>query len=281
MKPTTQTFTSTRGSKIEVLEFTPDDPKATVLVIHGLGEYAERYSHISNTLVDELGMVAWNISLEGYGRSDGRRGYVPSFEGYYEDLSTLSKLLNDKHPNLPRFVAGHSMGGLISLELAYRHPETIEGGGVHVSGPCLAFHPSQHVRGQNVLLSVGNKLLPKVTAAKVDPVQTLRPANMYTEQDAEMLNLKVPLHTARVFDVQMKRFAAEWRAGKVGYPFFIVMGENDGTCDLQTAKDFCAAGTNENKGMDVIAERKHEVWQEDNWKETIQLGVDWLRKMLE
>ena len=72
--------------------------------------------------------------LRGHGRSEGRRGHVSRFENYYLDLESARALGND---NLPSFMLGHSLGGLLVLDYASRvrfvgdyrlpvSPETLE-----------------------------------------------------------------------------------------------------------------------------------------------------------
>jgi alpha-beta hydrolase superfamily lysophospholipase len=51
--------------------------------------------------------------LRGHGKSDGQRGYVSSFDEYVKDTDILLKEAPERFPGIPRFLYGHSLGGLI------------------------------------------------------------------------------------------------------------------------------------------------------------------------
>lgn len=106
--------------------------RAELLIVHGYGEHSGRYRELAHTLVDH-GISCLAIDLRGHGRSGGQRGHVDDYEHYLEDTQLGLDLL--EHP-CPRFMLGHSNGGLIALSYAYeRKPEIA---GLIVSNPYLA-----------------------------------------------------------------------------------------------------------------------------------------------
>lgn len=56
------------------------------------------------------------FDYRGYGRSEG----VPSEEGCYRDAEAAYDWLRQRHPDLPIFAHGHSLGGAVVIELAGR-----------------------------------------------------------------------------------------------------------------------------------------------------------------
>lgn len=96
----------------------PPDPKAAVLLVHGIGEHSGRYLHVGASLA-AAGYAVVAFDQRGFGRSGGRRAYVDSFSQFHDDVEDhLGEL---RSLRLPTVLFGHSMGGLISLGYATSH----------------------------------------------------------------------------------------------------------------------------------------------------------------
>ena len=88
-------------------------PKASVVVLHGLGEHGGRYSAFSNYLAG-LGFDCYFPDLRGFGKSGGRRACVKSFSDYHKDLFALHSWIARNSKGAPIFLMGHSFGGLVA-----------------------------------------------------------------------------------------------------------------------------------------------------------------------
>ena len=96
-------------------------PRAVVCLVHGLGEHSGRYGHVADTLAD-AGYAVAAFDLRGHGASPGRRGHTP-FPQTLGDLDALVADASDRYPDLPCFLYGHSLGGLLVLSyLVQRRP---------------------------------------------------------------------------------------------------------------------------------------------------------------
>jgi alpha-beta hydrolase superfamily lysophospholipase len=92
------------------------NPRATLVVTHGISEHSESYAKTAEVLVP-MGwdIIAWD--LRGHGRSGGKRGYVAHFSEYTQDLKNLlSHLKQNRRLQSPFALLGHSMGGLVTLD---------------------------------------------------------------------------------------------------------------------------------------------------------------------
>jgi alpha-beta hydrolase superfamily lysophospholipase len=88
-----------------------EQPKATVIITHGIAEHSGRYS----ALVDALNKASFRVvryDLRGHGQSGGARGKLKSYKQMIEDLHEIVKI-EKKANNTPIYLLGHSMGGLI------------------------------------------------------------------------------------------------------------------------------------------------------------------------
>jgi alpha-beta hydrolase superfamily lysophospholipase len=111
----------------------PDgDPKASVVLAHGIGEHSGRYQHVGEAL------TAANYALyahdhRGFGKSEGERGKITRYDDLLDDLGLMISIAENADPSDKTFLYGHSMGGQIALKYAIQHPERIDG--LIASGP--------------------------------------------------------------------------------------------------------------------------------------------------
>lgn len=90
------------------------EPRAVVLVAHGLGEHSGRYAHVARGLND-AGFSAYALDMRGHGRSQGRRGHVRAFEHLLQDLDRLRRRACPGSGECAVFLLGHSLGGLVAM----------------------------------------------------------------------------------------------------------------------------------------------------------------------
>ncbi|MBX3602790.1 MAG: alpha/beta fold hydrolase [Rubrivivax sp.] len=92
-----------------------DDPRAPVLLyLHG-ARYDVRGSAHRMRRMQSLGFAVLGIDYRGFGQSDAE---LPSEAMAYEDARAAWDWLAARHPQVPRFVFGHSLGGAIAVHLA-------------------------------------------------------------------------------------------------------------------------------------------------------------------
>lgn len=109
--------------------------KATILVVHGMGEHGGRYQAMAEFLA-ERGFQLLIPDLRGFGKSGGKRACLRSFSQYFEDLAALHRLITEEEKGTPVFLLGHSLGGLIASAYAafFEHPPMK---GLILSSPCF------------------------------------------------------------------------------------------------------------------------------------------------
>ena len=113
-------FQSGSGANIFYRCWAPAEPRAVLLLAHGLAEHSGRYGDFGSFFAD-AGIATYALDLPGHGRSDGKRGHVRDFQDYTEALGALLSLASEAHPNIPFVLFGHSMGGLIAADFLLQH----------------------------------------------------------------------------------------------------------------------------------------------------------------
>lgn len=111
-----------------------DEPRGVIALVHGLGEHSGRYQPVAGRFC-QLGLATISFDLRGHGRSEGKRGHIPSYETALDDIDHLLSEAALRFPQKPRFLYGHSLGGaLVLYHLMRRAPDVA---GAIVTSPGL------------------------------------------------------------------------------------------------------------------------------------------------
>lgn len=95
-------------------------PKRALFVVHGQGEHGGRYLHLPAFLGGTFGSIAC-ADLQGHGQSPGQRGHIDSFDAYGDAVVVaLRAYIESLPPGTEVYWLGHSMGGLITLDVAFK-----------------------------------------------------------------------------------------------------------------------------------------------------------------
>ncbi|HOF13452.1 MAG TPA: alpha/beta hydrolase, partial [Spirochaetota bacterium] len=77
----TGTFIGKGGIEIFFQQWEVANPKAVLIIIHGLGEHSGRYGNLIDALQNK-GIAIFGLDHRGFGRSGGKRGHTDSFMDY-------------------------------------------------------------------------------------------------------------------------------------------------------------------------------------------------------
>jgi alpha-beta hydrolase superfamily lysophospholipase len=69
----------------------------------------------------DAGYAVAGFDLRGHGRSGGARGHAPSLDAYMQDIRRFFQLMTPRYPQIPHFLYGHSLGGLLALAYAIHY----------------------------------------------------------------------------------------------------------------------------------------------------------------
>jgi alpha-beta hydrolase superfamily lysophospholipase len=118
---TERCFDGIGGVRIVYDVWTPElAPRGVVVLCHGYAEHARRYDHVAQRF-GEAGLITYALDLRGHGRSGGKRVYLRNINEYTGDFHTLVGIAAADHPDLPRIVLGHSMGGGVVFAYGVEH----------------------------------------------------------------------------------------------------------------------------------------------------------------
>lgn len=127
MKHRESTFKEPKGLNLHYQYWLPDqNPKAVLLIVHGLAEHRGRYMNLVNYFVPK-GYAVCGFDYRGHGKSEGLRCYVDRFTDYISDVRAFFEKVRREHSNLKIFIVGHSMGATIAVAYAVQYQRDLAG----------------------------------------------------------------------------------------------------------------------------------------------------------
>ena len=124
---------STTGASLNLyLREANATPRGIIQINHGLAEHAARYGRFMEALA-EAGFHSISHDHRGHGATSAPDAPQGSFarEGGVDkvlgDVAAIQDHARALWPGLPLITFGHSMGGLIAMNFALRHPEGLAG----------------------------------------------------------------------------------------------------------------------------------------------------------
>jgi alpha-beta hydrolase superfamily lysophospholipase len=149
IKCTQNIYKSANGvSNVTYYILTPEDVelRGIVQISHGMCEYFSRYTSFAKYLCG-LGFIVCGNDHIGHGASvarDADLGFFASKDGWkflIEDVIQLAELMQQRYPDLPYFLLGHSMGSLIARLCLPQFGERLSGCIlIGTAGPTPAVH---------------------------------------------------------------------------------------------------------------------------------------------
>lgn len=103
------------GAVLPMRRFAPEGPpRAVLLALHGFNDHSGNFLTDSIAQLTEGGLLVYAYDHRGFGRSP-HRGYWPGAPTMAADALAAARLLRARHPDLPLFLMGESMGGAVSI----------------------------------------------------------------------------------------------------------------------------------------------------------------------
>ena len=125
------TLTTADGLKLQLREWPCAHARATVLIVHGLGEHIGRYEPVAAQLL-RSGRSVVGYDQRGHGASEGARGALNQPDDLLADLALVIDAVRRQHPG-PLTLLGHSMGGAVAARFV--------AGGLEGAPPPAWFRP--------------------------------------------------------------------------------------------------------------------------------------------
>jgi alpha-beta hydrolase superfamily lysophospholipase len=224
------------------------DPKALILLIHGLSDHAGRYGHVGAFFASS-GYAVIVIDLRGHGRSFGKRGDFPSYNQVMDDIALFLDEARKRHPAIPLILYGHSMGGNLVLNHLIRNKPEVAGAVVTSPWLRLTFKPPVY---KFILAKMMNRIFPSFSQA-----DGVIPAFLSHDEATARNYIADPLVHSRI---SVRTFlgissAGEYalkHADKITCPLLLMHGTADSLTSFSASREFSGK---------IIARHTFKAWE--------------------
>ncbi len=108
-------FVAADGTRLTYRTWMPksEAPRAIILALHGFNDYS-RFFAAAGSWLAARGIASYAYDQRGFGLTP-QHGYWAGTDAYANDLGAFIRLIRERHPGLPLYLLGDSMGGAVSL----------------------------------------------------------------------------------------------------------------------------------------------------------------------
>ncbi|HER25341.1 MAG TPA: alpha/beta hydrolase [Candidatus Atribacteria bacterium] len=252
-----------------------EQPRAVVCLIHGIGEYGGRYTHVADALT-QAGYVLFTFDIRGHGKSSGPRGHTPSYEALMNDISSLLEIINKQFPQLPFFLCGQSLGGNLVLNYILRRQPKLKG--AIVSAPFL--RPAFELPAFKMILGkIVNQLFPAFSQKSGLDTKVLSHDTeaVHAYKNDPLVHDRI---SARMFIgiYQSGQWALE-HASEFSLPLLLMHGGDDRLSSSKASREF-ADKIDENCTFKIWDGFYHKILDELEKEKVLKFMIDWLDKQV-
>jgi acylglycerol lipase len=270
-------FDGIKKTKIFYQAWLPEiKAKAVLLIVHGIGEHSGRYLNIVNHFVP-LGYAVYGVDHIGHGKSDGTREYVDRFTDFTETVKIFLDKVKTWQPEIPTFLVGHSLGGLIGTLFLVTYPNEVKGA---VLSGALVKRPGNVSPVTLLMANILSILMPKYGFIQLKADGICRDPQVVETylKDPLVFNGKTPLRTAAEMIKAMKSACAN--ANQITTPLLILHGGGDKVVDVSSGQYLYDHVSSQDKKIIIYEGFYHEVFNEPEREKVLGDVETWLEAHL-
>lgn len=260
------------GERLAVSSWQADRPRAVFVAVHGFNEYAGVF-RLPAPWFAARGISTYAFDQRGFGRTDAhKRGGWAGGDVMADDLKGFVGQVRARHPGLPLYVVGTSMGGAVTMKAA-------ASGGLDADGLILVAPAIWGWRSMNPILKtalwVTAHTVPDQTATgsqlKIWPSDNIEWLKEYS-RDPQLIK-QSRFDTLYGLVTLMDEAAAA--APRLGLPVLYLYGEKDEVVLAEPSRKVMAALSQPHR-VEVYPQGYHMLLH-DKQRETVYADImDWL-----
>lgn len=278
MKHLESSYKTHDGLNLYLQAWLPDAPKASLLLVHGLGEHSGRYSQLVEKLI-EIGIEVFSFDGRGHGKSapDGVTAFIDTSEDYLKDIHALVEKVQNYISGIPVFIFGHSMGGGLVAGYVLKYKPKVAG--VILSSPAI-----KEAEGTSAVLiafsGLVNRLFPKLKVLQLDisgisriPVEVEK-----YKSDTLVYQKSVPARTG--FELYHLMQFIQRNAEQFSSPVLLIHGDADRLTNPKGSNLLYEKASSADKTIRIIPGGYHELLNDLNREEVRELILNWIKSRI-
>lgn len=262
-------FKSFDGTELYMKSNVPEDPKAVVLIVHGLCEHQGRYDYVTDVLNDADYSV-YRFDHRGHGRSKGKSVFYNDFNEIVDDVNEAAKITEAENYDIPTFILGHSMGGYATALFGTKYPGRVKG--ILLSGaltrynlPLMGQLPIQADPGQYFPNALGDGVCSDPAVVKA-----------YEEDPYVRKEISVGLCNSLGGGIDYLKSNAKLFTD----PVLIMHGAKDGLVSEKDSRDLFSEIASDDKGLLIFPGLFHEIMNEPTKDDVLYHVVKWINRRI-
>jgi acylglycerol lipase len=251
-----------------------EPPSAVVVFVHGVGEHCGRYDTFAKRMCAELGVAVVSLDHQGHGKSEGDRLFVVDFEDYVEDVMKVSTMAKTQFKDVPQYILGHSLGGLVAVRCVQKYPNQFTA--AVFSAPALSVKASANERMMAPYLA---EYLPHLPMNRVDPNLLSHDScvvDLYCNDPLVSTSGVTARLGCEILDTIDKTLA--W-ADEITLPYFLIRGDADQVALREGIVQFHTNTKSKDKTFTELTGLYHEIFNEVNTP-AISMVIAWLKQRM-
>lgn len=259
---TSDKFEFTSGDYMFFRTWNAKNPKALVVGVHGMAAHSEYFIQVADQLIEQgISLIA--VDLKHHGYSSGKKGDVENFEELNDQLHLFLSNVKEQYPNLPVFLMGISMGGVIAINYSVQHLDMIKGMILMAPGvkTSLKLTFSDIIKLPLLILAfLFKKGKPVINIDKRSDRATRNPIRL-KYQDADTLRIKIVSTRYLIGLVKWKKKALK-NAKNISTPTIIFIGTQDKLVSYEGTKDYFSTLSVEDKTLVELEGAYHSLFSD-------------------
>jgi alpha-beta hydrolase superfamily lysophospholipase len=235
-----------------------DAPRATVVLAHGYAEHSGRYEHVGRAFAD-AGFTTWALDHFGHGQSEGERASIGSLA---RAVANLDAFVDTVEGDGPRFLLGHSMGGLIATAYTEEHQDRLDG--LILSGAAVAVSPALEALRD----------LEEIPEIPLAPLVSRDP-DVVKDYENDPLNYLGPMPRPMI-EAFGEIPGVRDRLKQISIPVLVMHGDADALVPPQAAEDVAAGVASSDVTLKIWPGLYHEIYNEPERAEVLATTIDWI-----
>ena len=278
MKHLESSYKTHDGLNLYLQAWLPDAPKASLLLVHGLGEHSGRYSQLVEKLI-EIGIAVFSFDGRGHGKSasNGLTAFIDTAEDYLKDIHALVEKVQNYISGIPVFIFGHSMGGGLVAGYVLKYKPKVTG--VILSSPAI-----KEAEGtSSVLIALSglvNRLFPKLKVLQLDisGISRIPEEVEKYKSDTLVYQKSVPARTG--FELYHLMQFIQRNAEQFSSPVLLIHGDADRLTNPKGSNLLYEKASSADKTIRIIPGGYHELLNDLNREEVRELILNWIKSRI-
>ena len=261
----------------------PRHPRAVVICIHGLSGAASDFWPVGESIPSQ-GFAVYGIQLRGQGNDPDkkRRGDIRSNSQWREDLMEFTALVQQRHPGMPVYWFGESLGALITIDATAALPsEQKTVAGIILASPVVALRDNLRLTfGRNLILRTFLRLWPRKRISLEALGNSEVQVTSQTTHRGQMQHTEhyVKDFTVRLFgEVEKLIRQSSVAAGRISVPVLAFYTPNDALTPKEGVENFFARLGSKDKTRVFFPESYHLILHDHDRAAALQQITAWLK----